>query len=216
MPYDSDNEPGRGGKRATGSDGSSELQKAVDRFEEAISDLVGSATNEFSDRATSFLNETTARIERELGSLTGRRDDDGRSDSAARMAARRRARARYRSQRVLERSPRLCRDDENAKIVGVCAGLANYYGVEAWVVRCIAVTGLLFFGSIVFPAYWIMYFVMEDPKKSDKREKSKGRRARRSSRSESFIQEPPREETCETCRRTCRKWSCGCAGWKRM
>ncbi len=140
--------------------GSGELQQAVERFEEAVQDLVGSATSELSDRATSFLNETTSKLERELGG-SGEYES---GDAAARMAARRRARARARSERVMERSPRLERDDDNAKIVGVCAGIANYYGVEAWVVRCIAVTGLLFFGSIVFPAYWIMYFVMDDPK----------------------------------------------------
>lgn len=148
----------------------SELQRAVDRFEQAVQDLVGSATNEFSDRATSFLNETTARIEREYRD-TGHPGDHRGSSAAARMRARRRARARARSERVLERSPRLTRDDENSRIAGVCAGIANYYGVEHWVVRCAAVTGLLFFPGIVFPAYWIMYFVMDDPKSARRREK---------------------------------------------
>lgn len=160
--------------------GSGELQQAVERFEEAVQDLVGSATSEFSDRATSFLNETTAKLERELGG--GASSNYQQSDAAARMAARRRARARARSERVMERSPRLERDDDNAKIVGVCAGIANYYGVEAWVVRCIAVTGLLFFGSIVFPAYWIMYFVMDDPKAPANSRRNSKRRSRRSSR----------------------------------
>lgn len=162
---------GTGDGRTTG-----ELQQAVERFERAVQDLVGSATSEFSDRATSFLNETTAKLERELG---GSDPDYEESDAAARMAARRRARARARSERIMERSPRLERDDENAKIVGVCAGIANYYGVEAWVVRCIAVTGLLFFGSIVFPAYWIMYFVMDDPKSADKKQRGLSRRRSR-------------------------------------
>ncbi len=162
-----------GGRKPSG-----ELQQAVDRFEQAVQDLVGSATNEFSDRATSFLNETTSKLEREFGSSGEPMDRDD-SDAAARMAARRRARARARSSRVLERSPRLERDDDNAKIVGVCAGIANYYGVEAWVVRCIAVTGLLFFGSIVFPAYWIMYFVMDDPKAAADTQNRSSRRSRR-------------------------------------
>ena len=35
--------------------------------EQAVQDLVGSATSEFSDRATTFLNETTSKLERELG-----------------------------------------------------------------------------------------------------------------------------------------------------
>jgi len=169
-------EPGRsGGNRSSGSTRpSGELQQAVERFEQAVQDLVGSATSEFSDRATSFLNETTSKLEQELGG-SDRGQEYAEGDAAARMAARRKARARARSERILERSPRLERDDENAKIVGVCAGIANYYGVEAWVVRCIAVTGLLFFGSIVFPAYWIMYFVMDDPKSPRKGQKGRSR-----------------------------------------
>ena len=169
----------RAGAEQAGERSNGELQQAVERFEQAVQDLVGSATSEFSDRATTFLNETTAKLERELG---GSEPGGGyqRSDAAGRMAARRRARARARSERVMERSPRLERDDDNAKIVGVCAGIANYYGVEAWVVRCIAVTGLLFFGSIVFPAYWIMYFVMDDPRTPEKARK-RGRQSRRKS-----------------------------------
>ena len=38
--------------------------------------------------------------------------------------------------------------------------------METWVVRCVAITGLLFMGSIVFPAYWIAYFVMDKPPKN--------------------------------------------------
>ena len=45
----------------------------------------------------------------------------------------------------------------------MCAGIANYFGAELWVARCLAITGLIFMPSIVFPAYWIMYFVMSPP-----------------------------------------------------
>ena len=50
-----------------------------------------------------------------------------------------------------------------AKIAGVCSGIAEYYGAEPWVVRCIALTGLIFMTSVVFMGYWILYFLMEDP-----------------------------------------------------
>jgi phage shock protein C len=56
---------------------------------------------------------------------------------------------------------RLHLDPVRRRIAGVCAGIARYYAVEPWVVRLIAVTGLLFFPGIVFPAYWVAYFVME-------------------------------------------------------
>jgi phage shock protein C len=58
---------------------------------------------------------------------------------------------------------RLYLDPERRRIAGVCAGIARYYGVEPWVVRLVAVTALLFFPGIVFPAYWVAYFVMERP-----------------------------------------------------
>lgn len=170
-------------RRQSGPRAGSEFQQAIDRLEKAVQGVVGSATSEFTDRATSFLNDTTARFEREYGQYGDEEDlydpdapSQGRS-SAERMAARRRA--RWQSQRSTGRSARLYRDTENEKIAGVCAGIARYYGMETWVVRCMAVTGLLFFPSIVFPAYWIMYFVMGTPPKAD----GTSRRKRRSRRS---------------------------------
>jgi phage shock protein C len=66
-----------------------------------------------------------------------------------------------------EPSRRLRLDPARGRIVGVCAGIARYYEVEPWVIRLIAVTALLFFPGIVFPAYWVAYFVMERPPRSD-------------------------------------------------
>jgi len=174
---------------------SGDFQQAVDRLEKAVQDLVGSATNEFSDRATTFLNETTAKLEMEFsGRRSGRaesrseraesrrdspEEDSDRSSAAARMEARRNARRQ--SRRIPERTRRLYRDPKNEKIAGVCAGIANYYGMETWVVRCVAVTGLLFLPSIVFPAYWIAYFVMDTPPKENSRKARKARKARNGS-----------------------------------
>jgi len=78
---------------------------------------------------------------------------------------------------------RLYRDPRRQKIAGVCAGIARYYQMEPWVVRCIAVTGLLFFPTIVFPAYWVAFFVMDKPPRLDDRPKRQ-RRERRSERHE--------------------------------
>ena len=47
--------------RGPGRRNRSEFQHAVERLEKAVHDLVGSATHEFSDRATAFLDETVAR-----------------------------------------------------------------------------------------------------------------------------------------------------------
>ncbi len=55
----------------------------------------------------------------------------------------------------------LYRDPSRGKICGVCAGLADYFGLELWVVRIIAVTLLLFFQFPIFIAYIIAFLVLE-------------------------------------------------------
>ncbi len=145
------------GSRRTGS---SEFQEAVERLEAAVHQLVDTAKDQLSDRATAFIEETTVTLEREFGRNSG-------SERSARGTRRRhdghRARHRGSSNGVLSRSRRLYRDPERAKIGGVCAGIARYYGIETWVVRCAAVTGLIFVPQFVFPAYWIAYFLMDLP-----------------------------------------------------
>ncbi len=59
------------------------------------------------------------------------------------------------------RSRKLYRATRNRKILGVCAGIADYYGIESWVVRCVAVTGLLFIHGVVIAAYLIAAFIMD-------------------------------------------------------
>lgn len=141
---------GAGGGRGESRGGrNGDFQDAVSRLERAVEDLVGSAREQFSDRATTLLDETSRRIERELGRRQRRPGHSRR---------RRRSNWAFRGPRKLQRDP------ERQKIGGVCAGIARYYGMEPWVVRCIAITGLLFFPSIVFPAYWIAYFVLEKPR----------------------------------------------------
>ena len=65
------------------------------------------------------------------------------------------------------RSRTLRRDRKHGRIAGVCAGIANYLGMETWVVRCAAVTGLIFMPNIVFPAYWIAFFVIGKPEEDE-------------------------------------------------
>lgn len=48
----------------------------------------------------------------------------------------------------------LYRDPQNGKISGVCAGIAEYFGVEVWLVRILAVSSfLLGFGFITLVVY---------------------------------------------------------------
>lgn len=41
----------------------------------------------------------------------------------------------------------LYRDPYNGKIAGVCAGLANYFGLEVWLVRILVITAALLGGT---------------------------------------------------------------------
>jgi phage shock protein C len=147
---------GAGSRRAE----SSEFQQAVDKLEAAVHELLDSAKGQFSDRATAFIEETTRTLEREFGRSAGSERSEG---GTRRHHHRHRSRHRRIDNGIPSRSRRLYRDPERAKIGGVCAGIARYYGIETWVVRCAAVTGLIFVPQIVFLAYWIAYFVMGLP-----------------------------------------------------
>lgn len=92
------------------------------------------------------------------------RDETG--DRAQRWE-RRAARAERRSLRRERRRERLVRVPAEGVIGGVCAGLARRFGVETWVVRIMAVTGLVFTAHIVFIGYWVLFFMMRQVTPSD-------------------------------------------------
>ena len=163
-----------------------ELKDALDRLEHAVEDLAVTAKDEWADwtdRATAFIDDTSARLERETASR------------------RERAQRKARETPVVPsdpspRSPRFARDSENAKIGGVCAGLANYWNMEAWMVRCIAITGLLFIPGVVFPAYFILWFVLSDDAEAPRRRRRRRgkRREARERRTAAATARPPQPE----------------------
>ena len=55
----------------------------------------------------------------------------------------------------------LYRDPDNGKICGVCAGVANYFGFETWVVRVIAVSLLIFLNGGMILGYFIACWLLE-------------------------------------------------------
>lgn len=56
----------------------------------------------------------------------------------------------------------LYRDTENARIAGVCAGIADYFGLETWLVRILVVTGFfLLAGPFMFVAYIAGWFILD-------------------------------------------------------
>ncbi|MFM4703644.1 envelope stress response membrane protein PspC [Aeromonas bivalvium] len=55
----------------------------------------------------------------------------------------------------------LYRDPQKGRIAGICAGLADYFGVEIWIVRLLAISGLIFAGFITFTAYIAAWFLLD-------------------------------------------------------
>ena len=59
---------------------------------------------------------------------------------------------------------RLYRDPENGVIRGICAGIADYFGISVIPIRVAAVIGLIFFFIPVVIAYFAMgYFLKPKP-----------------------------------------------------
>ena len=139
------------------------IQDAVERIEQAARDLSASAT----DRAADYIEGVADRISPKTGS----------------RPARERATWPWSGQ---PRTPRLTRDRENGKLLGVCAGIANYYGLETWVVRLIALTGLVFLTSVTLIGYFVAALLMDpNPKRMPslkpprpRRRRHRGRKAR--------------------------------------
>ncbi|TQV86607.1 envelope stress response membrane protein PspC [Aliikangiella coralliicola] len=78
---------------------------------------------------------------------------------------------------------RLFKDPDRAKICGVCAGVAEYFGFEVWVVRIIAVSALLLGSGAIVLAYLVLCFVL-DPKPGSQGNKGCFGRERRRHRDE--------------------------------
>ncbi|MCF4008007.1 envelope stress response membrane protein PspC [Rheinheimera sp. UJ63] len=63
---------------------------------------------------------------------------------------------------MIKKRAELLRDDENGKIAGVCAGIADYFGWEIWLVRIITISAaFLGAGGLVFVLYIAAWVVLE-------------------------------------------------------
>ena len=131
------------------------VAQAVARLERAVDDLVSVA----GERAADYVERATERLQRGAPRRHERyRRSRGRSwrDDYARG---------FREPAWLwsdkPRSRRLYRDAKDGKILGICAGVARYYGLETWVVRCVAVTALIFFNWMAFVSYIVAYFILD-------------------------------------------------------
>ena len=69
----------------------------------------------------------------------------------------------------------LYRDPQKGRIAGVCAGLAEYFGWELWLVRIIFVSGFLLMGGSFFLVGYIVAWFILDKKPGSSKGQSKSR-----------------------------------------
>lgn len=55
---------------------------------------------------------------------------------------------------------RLYRDPYKGKLLGVCAGLADYFGIDPWIMRLGAIIGLILFTVPTLVAYLVAGFLL--------------------------------------------------------
>lgn len=167
---------------------SGHVGRAVARLEEAVNDLVASA----GESAAGYIDRAAERVRRQvaLRKLAGEQAEP---------------RGNYRPRPHREpawlwsdepRSVKLYRDTERGKLLGVCAGIGRYYGVEVWIVRCVAITAVIFLNWLAVAAYLVAgLFVLEkEPARSRIAVRGKrGKRKRRTRDEEEDVDEDPAE-----------------------
>lgn len=66
----------------------------------------------------------------------------------------------------------LYRNPNSGKIAGVCAGIADYFGWETWLVRILVVSGVLFGMPFLILGYVAAWFILDkNPKEQGKHSK---------------------------------------------
>ena len=71
----------------------------------------------------------------------------------------------------------LYRLPDQGKVAGVCAGVAEYFGFETWLVRIVFISGVLLSGAMFVVAYVAAWFILDVKPGSEKQEnKTKGKK----------------------------------------
>jgi phage shock protein C len=74
----------------------------------------------------------------------------------------------------------LYRDPSRGKVAGVCAGIAESFGFETWLVRVAAITMILLSGGMLFFVLYIAaWFILDVKPGGEKKHKKHGRNTRR-------------------------------------
>tara|TARA_R110002050_G_scaffold220174_2_gene356053 strand:- start:3150 stop:3617 length:468 start_codon:yes stop_codon:yes gene_type:complete len=106
----------------------------------------------------------------------------------------------------------LYRNSENGKIAGVCAGIADYFGWETWLIRILVVSCVLFGMPILILGYIAAWFILDkNPKEQPKRAHTKFHRSSGSSHYQAGDSLPDEdyEQTNETIKVKARVWQSG-------
>jgi phage shock protein C len=74
---------------------------------------------------------------------------------------------------MIGRRGELYRNASSGKIAGVCAGIADYFGWETWLVRILVVSGVLFGMPFLILGYVAAWFILDkNPKEQAKYNKN--------------------------------------------
>jgi phage shock protein C len=104
----------------------------------------------------------------------------------------------------------LYRNSSNGKIAGVCAGIADYFGWETWLVRILVVSGVLFGMPFLILGYIAAWFILDkNPKGQVKHSKYHRARASTYSQDESASQYDEYEHMNESIKVKARVWQSG-------
>ncbi|MCJ8273143.1 MAG: envelope stress response membrane protein PspC [Psychrosphaera sp.] len=91
----------------------------------------------------------------------------------------------------------LYRDPSRGKVAGVCAGIAESFGFETWLVRVAAITMILLSGGMLFfvlyIAAWFILDVKPGSEKKHNKHRRNSRRGYQAAYQDGYQQEQPRQ-----------------------
>ena len=163
-----------------------DVRRSVSRLEDAVNDLVAAA----GESAAEHIENAAERVRRQVGSRSSYRERPRREPVWLWSEE--------------PRSARLYRDKQRGKLMGVCAGIGRYFGIEVWIVRCIAITAVIFLNWVAVVAYFVAGFILDaDPpassarsesRRSRRRDRKRDRRAERRERTARYAPPSPKQQ----------------------
>lgn len=106
----------------------------------------------------------------------------------------------------------LYRNSAQGKIAGVCAGIADYFGWETWLVRILVVSGVLFGMPFLILGYIAAWFILDkNPKVQQKRVNAKFQHVQGAGQTQSGYSQTEQEyeQTNESIKVKARVWQSG-------